>query len=339
MAEYTIALDAMGGDHAPVEIVKGAVDAAREFGLKIALVGQQDTVEAELSKHGPVPPTISIVHAPEVVAMDEHPAQAARHKRNSSIVIGLRMVKQGEAAAFVSAGNTGAVMAAAIMYIGRIPGIERPALVALMPTGGGVSMLLDIGANADCKPNYLLQFAHLGSAYMERVLGVANPRVAILSIGEEETKGNQLVQETFPLLRNSGLNFIGAVEGKDLPRRVADVIVTDGFTGNVAVKTMEGTAEFIGELIRDAIMSRWYYKLGGLLVQGAFSGLRRRLDWTEYGAGPLLGINGLVFIAHGRSNARAIRSALRTADVATRSGMMEALRASPVAAARSSRPS
>jgi len=270
--------------------------------------------------------------------MDEHPAQAARQKRESSIVVGMRMLKAGEVAALVSAGNTGAVVAAAIFHVGRIKGVERPALVAFIPTGKGrrpgraghegasVTMLLDVGANADCKPHYLLQFAQMGSIYMERGLGVAGPRVALLNIGEEESKGSQLAQEAYALLHRSGLNFVGNIEGRDVPGGLADVIVTDGFTGNVVVKTMEGVAEALTGEMRAAFMSRWHYKLAALALRGAFGGLRQRLDWAEYGAGPLLGIDGLVFIAHGRSRAKAIKSALRVAAQAARADTLGALR-------------
>ena len=316
----------MGGDYAPSEIVKGTVMAARELGVRVALVGRPESIVAELAKHGPKPEGITVVAASEVVTMDEHPAQAARHKRDSSIVVGLRMVKQGEADAFVSAGNTGAVMAGAIMYLGRIKGIERPSLVALMPLAGKLAVLLDVGANADCKPVYLLQFAQMAAAYMERVWKVERPRVALLNIGEEEAKGNTLAQEAYALLGRSGLNFIGNLEGSDVPSGGADVIVTDGFTGNVVIKTMEGMADFIQGQIRQAITSKPWYIPAAALLRPAFSGLRKKMDYREYGAGPLLGVNGLVFIGHGRSDARAIASALRVAGEAAQSGMLEAIR-------------
>ncbi|MEX0801165.1 MAG: phosphate acyltransferase PlsX [Dehalococcoidia bacterium] len=322
-----IALDAMGGDNAPGEIVAGAVRAARELGLRVALVGQPERVEAELSKHGARPQSITVVPASEVIEMDESPAQAARHKKDSSIVVGLRLVKQREADAFVSAGNTGAVMAGAIMHVGRIKGIERPTLVALMPLSGKLVVLLDVGANADCKPVYLLQFAEMASAYMQRVWKVERPKVALLNIGEEEAKGTALTQEAYELLSSSGLNFIGNVEGRDVPTDIADVIVTDGFTGNVVVKTMEGMAEYIMGQLRSAIKSRPWYAAAGLALMPAFAKMRKKLDYREYGAGPLLGVDGLVFIGHGRSDARAIYNSLRVAREAAQSGMLEALRA------------
>ncbi|MGQ9573240.1 MAG: phosphate acyltransferase PlsX [Dehalococcoidia bacterium] len=326
-SEPLIALDALGGDHAPQEIVQGAVLAARDLGIQVALVGPPGPLEQELAKAGPRPQGIRLVTASEVIAMDEHPAQAARHKKDSSIVVGLKLLKRGEADAFVSAGNTGAVLAASIMYLGRLRGIARPSLVALLPVSGRPTLLLDVGANADCKPHYLLQFAEMGSAYMERIWKVNRPRVALLSIGEEETKGNVLTQEAYVLLRKaSHLNFIGNVEGKDVASDMADVIVTDGFTGNVVVKTMEGTAAFIRAQLEGAIRSRWYYLLPGLILRGAFRRVQKRTDYREYGAGPLLGVNGLVFIGHGRSDAVAIRSALRVAREAVLSGMLEAMR-------------
>ncbi len=330
--EPLIALDAMGGDNAPDEIVRGAVLAARELGVRVALVGRPEEVAVCVAKQGAMPNTLTVVPASEVIEMDEQPAQAARHKKDSSLVVGLRLVKQGEAAAFVSAGNTGAIMAAAIMYLGRIKGIERPTLAALMPLGK-LTVFLDVGANANCKPNYLLQFAGMASAYMQRVWKVERPKVALLNIGEEEAKGSSLAQEAFELLAGSDLNFIGNVEGRDVPTDVADVIVTDGFTGNVVVKTMEGMADFIMIQLRTAIKSRPWYAAAGLALTPAFNKVRKKLDYREYGAGPLLGVNGLVFIGHGRSDARAIFSALRVASEAAQSGMLDALQ--EIAPARS----
>jgi glycerol-3-phosphate acyltransferase PlsX len=324
--DHVIALDAMGGDNAPGEIVAGAVRAARELDLRVALVGLPEPITVELAKHGGKPDTLTIVPASQVIEMDEQPAQGARHKKDSSIVVGLRMLKEGQAGAFVSAGNTGAVMAAAIMYLGRIKGIERPTLVGLMPLSGSLTVFLDIGANADCKPSYLLQFAQMASAYMERVWKVERPKVALLNIGEEETKGSSLAQDAYALLAKSDLNFIGNVEGRHVPTDVADVIVTDGFTGNVVVKTMEGMADFIMNQLRSAIKSRPWYAAAGLALTPAFNQMRKKMDYREYGAGPLLGVNGLVFVGHGRSDARAIFSALRVAREAVQSGMLEALR-------------
>jgi glycerol-3-phosphate acyltransferase PlsX len=258
--------------------------------------------------------------------MDDEPAQAARRKKDSSIVVGLRAVRHGEAQAFVSAGNTGAVMAASIMYLGRIRGIERPSLVGLLPLSNTLTAFLDVGANADVKPEYMLQWGQMAAAYMEQVWKRKNPRVALLNIGEEESKGSSEAQEAYRLLKNSGLNFIGNLEGRDVPFARSDVIVTDGFTGNVVVKTMEGMAEYMQGEIKKAILSRPWYAAIGALLQPAFNKVRKSTDYREYGAGPLLGVNGLVFIGHGRSDARAIVSSLRVAREAARSGMLEAIR-------------
>lgn len=321
-----IALDAMGGDNAPTAIVQGAAWAARDLNIRVALVGQSDVIETELAKHNPRPPTITVIHAPEVIGMDDEPAQAARRKKDSSIVVGLRAVRHGEAQAFVSAGNTGAVMAASIMYLGRIRGIERPSLVGLLPLSNTLTAFLDVGANADAKPEYMLQWGQMAAAYMEKVWKRKNPRVALLNIGEEESKGSAIAQEAYELLKNSGLNFIGNLEGRDVPFAKSDVIVTDGFTGNVVVKTMEGMADYILGEVRTAIKSRPWYMAAGALLIPAFGKVRKSTDYREYGAGPLLGVNGLVFIGHGRSDARAIVSSLRVAREAARSDMLEALR-------------
>ena len=336
-----IALDAMGGDEAPGEIVLGAVQAARDLGVRVALVGPQEVLEAEIAKHGARPDGVTVVNAPEVIEMDESPALAARQKKDSSIVVGLKLVKRGEADAFVSAGNTGAIMAGGIMYVGRVRGIERPSIAALMPLSGKLTVLLDAGANADARPSYMLQWAQMAAAYMERVWKRNNPTVGLLNIGEEEGKGNSLAQEAYDLLKASPLNFIGNVEGRDLPFAVADVIVTDGFTGNVVVKTMEGMADYVMGEIRSAIKSRPWYIAAGALLLPAFGKVRKKTDYREYGAGPLLGTNGLIFIGHGSSDARAISSALRAAAESARSGMLEAIRRTvlakaPAAAAPSS---
>lgn len=340
-SDPVVALDAMGGDNAPGEIVLGAVLAARDLGVRVALVGPQATLEAELAKHGGRPERVTVVHAPEVIEMKEAPARAARQKKESSIVVGLKLVKKGGADAFVSAGNTGAIMAAAIMYIGRVRGIERPSIAALMPLSGKLTVLLDVGANADARPSYMLQWAQMAAAYMERVWKRINPTVGLLNIGEEEGKGNTLALETYDLLRASSLNFIGNVEGRELPFGKTDVIVTDGFTGNVVVKTMEGMADYVMGEIRSAIKSRPWYMAAGALLLPAFGKVRKKTDYREYGAGPLLGTNGLVFIGHGRSDAKAISSALAVAAESARSGMLEAIRqtvpaAAPAAAAPSS---
>lgn len=316
----------MGGDDAPGQIVAGAVDAARTLGIHVALVGREDAIRAELAGTGYSGDLIEVVPASEVIEMEETPALAARQKKDSSIVVGLKLVNEGKAAAFVSAGNTGAVMAGAIMYLGRVRGIERPSLVGLMPLSGRLVSLLDVGANADCRPVYLLQFAQMAAAYMEKVWKVELPEVGLLNIGEEKSKGSTLTQETYELLAASELNFVGNIEGRDVPMGKVDVIVTDGFTGNVVVKTMEGMAAYIQGELRKAIKSRPWYAAAGLALLPAFAKMRKTLDYREYGAGPLLGVNGLVFIGHGSSDALAVLSALRVAREAAMSGMLEAIR-------------
>ncbi len=321
-----IALDAMGGDHAPAEIVAGALLARNELGIEIALVGPREIIEAELTRHGTVPSGIEIVHASEAIAMDEHPAQAVRTKRDASINVAMGMVKRGVAGAFVSAGNTGAVMASALMTLGRIQGIERPALGTIAPFSEMGILVLDVGANADVKPNYLVQFAQMGSVYAERVMGIHNPRVALLNIGGEETKGSELIQDVYTRLSKSPLNFIGNIEGGEVHRGRADVIVTDGFTGNVAVKVTEGVSDFIFRELRTALTSKLQYKLAAMVLKPALLAMRDKMDPGSYGGVPLLGVNGVVMIAHGVSDARAVKNALRAASEGASSGMLDAIR-------------
>ncbi len=321
-----IALDAMGGDFAPEEVVKGGLIAVQELGVEVALVGQEAAVRRELAKLGTVPPALSVVAASDIIAMDEHPAIAVRQKRDSSLVVGMNLVKSGQAAALVSAGNSGAVMAAALFALGRLEGIERPALGAVFPSPSGPFLLLDIGANVDCKATHLVQFAQMGSAYMERVMGMASPRVALLSNGVEETKGSQVVQETHELLRVTDLNFVGNIEGHQLPTGAAEVVVADGFTGNVALKLAEGMAELILGVVREEIMRKTHFRLAAAVLRSAFSEVRRRLDYAEYGGAPLLGLNGVVVVAHGRSKAQAIRNAVGAAKAAVDGDLVGVLR-------------
>jgi glycerol-3-phosphate acyltransferase PlsX len=322
-----IALDGMGGDRAPSEPVQGALLAHRELGLEIALVGEPELLREELSRHGPVPSGIELVAASEAIAMNEQPVQAVRQKKGASINVAMDLVKRGVAGGVVSAGNTGAVMASALLNLGRVPGIERPALCTMAPYNQTGILVLDVGANADCKPSYLVQFAQMGSVYMEKVLGLQRPRVGLLNIGEEETKGNELTQEVFAALRElKTINFVGNIEPNRIPLNLADVIVTDGFTGNVAVKTTEGAAEFIFGQLRAAITARTRYKLAAMVLKPALLALRRRMDYGEYGGAPLLGVNGVVIVTHGRADAHAIKNTLRSAREAANSGMLEALR-------------
>ncbi|MGE3269060.1 MAG: phosphate acyltransferase PlsX [Chloroflexota bacterium] len=308
----TIALDGMGGDNAPDVVVAGAVQAARELGVRILLVGPQQQLEAKLGTQAASLP-IEIVNATQVVEMEEHPANAVRQKTDSSMVVGVKLVREGRAQAFVSAGNTGAVMAAGLFQLRRIKGVDRPALSAVFPTRKGGALVIDVGANADCKPEYLEQFAVMGSVYMERVFGVQRPRVGLLSNGEEETKGSQLVQAAHERIKALPLNFIGNVEGKEIPSGDVDVVVCDGFTGNVVLKLSEGLAGAITGLIREEINASLVSKLFAVGVLPAFRRVRKRLDYAEYGGAPLLGLNGVCIVAHGRSNALAIRNAVRVA--------------------------
>jgi glycerol-3-phosphate acyltransferase PlsX len=321
-----IVLDAMGGDHAPPVAVEGGVWAAREYGIEVVLVGREEDVRRELARHDTSGLSLPIVHASQVIEMEEHPAAAVKAKKDSSMVVGMDLVKRGEADAFVSAGNSGGVMAAALFRLGRIRGIKRPALSTVYPTTPGLCFILDVGANTDCKPEYLLQFAYMGVAYAERVLGIANPRVGIVSNGEEETKGSILVQEAHQMLKKSGLNFIGNVEGKDIPAGMADVVVTDGFTGNVIGKLSEGLAESLLHLIKEEIKKSPIATVGALLARPAFEQVRKRLDYAEFGGAPLLGVDGVVIVAHGRSNAKAIKNAVRVTKQAVEGGMLAAIK-------------
>jgi len=316
LAAKDVALDAMGGDHAPAEIVAGAVQAAREFAASIILTGPAEQVRAELAKHDTAGLDITIEDAPELVAMDEHPSDSLK-KKNSSMAVAVRLVKEGRASAAISAGNSGAMMAAALFGLGRIRGIDRPGLGIPFPTQKGQCLVIDVGANADCRPQHLVQFALMGSVYAERVYGIANPRIGIVSIGEEEGKGNQLVKDAYPLLKEAaglaGLNFIGNIEGKDIPGGGADVVVCDGYTGNVVLKLSEGLARMILELVRDAAYTNLRSKIGGALLKPALDAKRARLDWRETGGSLLMGLRGVALIGHGRSDARAVRSAIKTA--------------------------
>jgi glycerol-3-phosphate acyltransferase PlsX len=321
-----IALDAMGGDHAPAEIVAGALLARNELGIEVALVGPRDVLDDELARHGDIPTGIEIIHASEAIGMDEHPAAAVRAKRDASINVGMGLVKRGVAGAFVSAGNTGAVMASALMTLGRVHGIERPALGTVAPFSDAGVLVLDVGANADVKPNYLVQFAQMGAVYAERVMGIRNPRVALLNIGGEETKGSELIQDVYGRLGKAGVNFVGNIEGGEVHRGKADVIVTDGFTGNVAVKVTEGVSDFIFRELRSTLTSKMHYKLAAMVLRPALLKMRDRMDPGTYGGVPLLGVNGVVMIAHGNSDARAIKNALRFANDAASSGMLDNIR-------------
>ncbi len=309
-----IAVDAMGGDNAPHAIVAGAVQAAKEFGASIILVGIEQIVQEELRKdpHAKTLP-IEIQNATEVVDMLDSPATVFRRKKNSSIRVANELVKKGEAVAVISAGHTGAAMATSLFVLGPVEGVERPAIATFMPTSKGTSIILDVGANVDCKPNHLLQFAVMGEVYAKYLLRNPNPRVGLLSIGEEETKGNELTKEAFKLLTETSLNFIGNVEGRDVMSGKADVVVCDGFIGNVVLKVSEAVAESVGQFLREDIEKSLITKLGYLLMRPAFRSLKHKIDYAEYGGAPLVGINGISIISHGRSSDRAIKNAVRVA--------------------------
>jgi glycerol-3-phosphate acyltransferase PlsX len=311
-----IALDAMGSDRAPKPEVEGAIAAARKFGIHVALVGPEETIRAELARYPfsrSLP--ITIVHASEVIGMEDKALQAVRAKRDSSMRVGLRRVREGQAGAFITAGNTGAAMATAKMVLGGVPGVDRPALVAIIPTAiGTVSTLLDVGANVDCKPHNLEQFAVMGDIYFRNMFGTARPRVGLLSIGEEEGKGNELTREAFNLIKQLPLNFVGNVEGRDIYNGKVDVIVADGFVGNVALKTSEGVANLVRATLKETLRSTITRQVGYLLSRSAFSDFKKRLDHTEYGGAPLLGVKGACFITHGSSNINAIKNAIRVAN-------------------------
>jgi glycerol-3-phosphate acyltransferase PlsX len=324
-----IVLDAMGSDAAPSVDVEGGVRAARRFGQEIILVGPEDVIRRELARHDTTDLPISIQHASQVIEMEEHPSQAARNKRDASMVVGLKMVREGQADAFVSAGNSGGVLASALISagrLGRIKGIRRPALATVLPNKDGISFMLDIGANTDCKPEWLVQFALMGAIYAEHVLQIENPRVGLLANGEEATKGNQLVQETYPLLQQMPINFMGNVEGKDIPQGKADVIVSDGFAGNIVIKTAEGVASMLLGQLKSEIKARPLAMVGAMLARPAFKAVSKTLDYREYGGAPLLGVNGVVIVAHGRSDALAIENAVRVAVDSVRADLVDTIR-------------
>ncbi|MFZ0287166.1 MAG: phosphate acyltransferase PlsX [Terriglobales bacterium] len=310
-----IALDAMGSDRKPKPEIEGAIQAARHYDVRILLVGPEETLRKELARHpnaGELP--IEIVHASEVIAMEDKAVQAVRAKRDSSMRVGLRLVRDGRAAGFVTAGNTGAAMASAKMVLGGIPGVDRPALAAVFPTiQGTAAALLDVGANVDCTPQNLEQFAVMGEIYYRTMFGTQRPRVGLLSIGEEETKGNDLTKEAMQLLKQLRLNFIGNVEGRDLYNGQVDVIVADGFVGNVALKISEGVASLVRYTLKESLKATITRQVGYLLSRSAFADFKKRLDHTEYGGAPLLGVKGVCLITHGSSNANAIKNAIRVA--------------------------
>jgi phosphate acyltransferase len=322
-----VAVDAMGGDHAPRETVAGAVQAARELGVEIVLVGPTDSIAREIHALGGDALPVRVVEAPDVIDMAEAPAMALRRKPRASIVVAVDTLRRGEADALVSAGNTGAAMAAALLRLGRIEGIDRPAIAAVLPTLRGRAILVDVGANVDCRPKHLLQFAVMGSVYASQVLGIAEPRVGLMSNGAEPTKGNEIVIRASELLRSSGLRFTGNIEGRDFFDGVADVAVCDGFVGNLLLKFGEGLALGIFTLLREELSRGPLVRLGVALATPRLRALARRMDYTEYGGAPLLGVNGICIIAHGSSKAKAIRNSIAVAAESVRARMVETIRA------------
>ena len=313
MSEWIrVAVDAMGGDNAPVETVKGAVEAVNESGkIQVYLVGKQDVLEKELAGYTYMKEQIVVVHASEIIETAEPPVMAIRKKKDSSLVKALNLVKDGTCDAFVSAGSTGATLVGVQVIVGRIKRVERPPLAPLIPTATGCSLLIDCGANVDARPSHLVQFAKMGSVYMEYVMGVKHPKVGIVNIGAEEEKGNALVKETFPLLKNcSGINFIGSVEARDIPAGAADVIVCEAFVGNVILKTYEGVGLTLISKVKEGMMSTLRSKIGALLVKPALKNTLKAFDLEQYGGAPLLGLKGLVVKTHGSSKANEIKNSI-----------------------------
>ena len=318
-----VAIDAMGGDLAPKSTVEGAIQAAKAFpDLEIILVGKTE----EIKKHfvEPMPPNISIQNADEVIKTEDEPVKAVRRKKNSSLVVASQMVKNREVDAVITAGNTGAFMAAGLLVAGRIPGIERPALAPVIPTTGKNGVLaLDVGANMDPKPEHLVQYAKMGKIYAERVLGIKDPRIGLLNVGTEETKGNELTKATFPLLKQESMNFVGNVEARDVPSGECDVLITDGFTGNILLKLTEGLASSIFSLLKVEFTKNTISKLAAFLLKPSLKNLKKQMDYSEVGGAPLLGVNGAFIKAHGSSDAKAIMNAVRQARLFLVNGVLE----------------
>jgi glycerol-3-phosphate acyltransferase PlsX len=308
-----VAVDAMGGDHAPAVEVEGAVAAARDYGIAVTLVGDTARITTELSRHATTGLDITLKNATEVVGMHDSASDAVRRKKDSSIRVAYDLVKSGAAEAVVSAGNSGATMAAGMFVLKRLDGIERPAIAQVFPNLQGHTVVLDVGGNVDCKPIHLVQFAIMGEVYARHILGIANPRVGLLSNGEEDSKGNELTRETNLILKDFSFNYNGYVEGRDIFNGLTDVVVCDGFVGNVVLKLSEGLAEAVATMLKDEIKGSFLSKIGYLLARPAFKRFRKRVDYAEYGGAPLLGINGVGMICHGGSNAKAIKNAIRFA--------------------------
>ena len=322
-----IAIDAMGGDHAPQEPVKGAIDALEHIDAHMVLIGDENQIHQELKKYTYDTSRVSVVHTTEIISGEDKPVQAIKRKKDSSMVVGLLKLKDKELDGFVSAGNTGALLAGGLLRVGRIKGIDRPALCSVYPTSKGMSILTDAGANADCKPRNLLEFGIMGSLYAQNVLGMNNPRVGLANIGHEEGKGNALVIEAFDMLKEANLNFIGNVEARDIPEGATDIIVCDGFTGNIILKLSEGVVKSFSSMMKKVFMKSPLTKVAALLVKNGLGEMKKNMDYTEYGGAPLLGVKGLVVKAHGSSNAKAFMNAIRYAEKAAASGVVEKIAA------------
>ncbi|MBL8039370.1 phosphate acyltransferase PlsX [Nitrospira sp. CMX1] len=318
-----IALDAVGGDHGPAPCVEGALQAVKECDVEVILVGDEAILKQECQRQSGHDPRLSIRHASQVVEMHESPAAVARKKRDSSIWVATELVKSGEAGAVVSPGNTGASMVASFFILGLIKGVERPAIATSLPTLSGEAIMLDVGANVDCTATHLEQFALMGNEYGKHLLGKPNPRVGLLSIGEEDSKGNEVTKEAFKLLKASSMNFVGNVEGRDVYSGIADIVVCDGFIGNVALKISEGVAEMIKRLLLREISGHFFGRLAYPLIAGPLANLKRKIDYAEFGGAPLLGVNGVTMICHGRSSAKAIKNAIRRAKGMAEGGVRE----------------
>ena len=322
-----IAIDAHGGDFGLRPNVEGALLAAKKLGHEVILVGRDPEIREELRRQGAEDPAgIKIVHAPQLVDMAGEPVQECRSKPDSSLMVGAGLVHEGKADAFISAGNSGAIMVAALLKLKRIPGVIRPAIAAPLPTLRGTTLLLDAGVNMDCKPWHLAQFAVMGSIYMKSLFNIENPTVGLLSIGEEETKGNALVQETLPLIKSVGVNFHGPVEGRDIPEGLTDVVVADGFAGNVSLKLYEGSAKVIFKMLKEQIMRKFTYKIGALLMRKLFTEMKAKMSVDVYGGAPLLGVNGVVLVCHGRITPTAVLNAVRVGGELASAGMVPNIR-------------
>ncbi|MBN3033070.1 MAG: phosphate acyltransferase PlsX [Candidatus Saganbacteria bacterium] len=311
----------MGGDFAPGEIVKGAVQASLEFPIELILVGDRQAIQRELDRYGKKG-RLSVSHAAEVIGNDESPVSAVKQKKNASINVAVSLVKDKEADAVVSAGNTGALMTAGLFGLGRIPGVERPAIATIFPTPAGPVLLLDMGANVDCKPKHLLQFGEMGAQYAEHVMHIKNPRVGLLNIGEEKEKGNQLAVESWPLLKSARINFVGNVESKEILSGKVDVVVADGFVGNLILKFGESISAFIVTLLKEELMKNLLSKFAALLLLPALNRIKKKVDYDEFGGAPMLGINGIVYKAHGRAKAKAVKNAIRVAHEAVKADLV-----------------